>query len=82
MCLCVFLLLSLSLSPHSAHEAIGWRVPYPWVGGLADEIPRDKTPPSRAYLKLEEALRLFGRAPGSKDVCVDLGSAPGGTYSS
>jgi 23S rRNA (cytidine2498-2'-O)-methyltransferase len=35
-------------------------------------------PPSRAYLKLWEALTLIGRRPQPGEVCVDLGSAPGG----
>jgi len=35
-------------------------------------------PPSRAYLKLWEALILIGRCPGPGEVCVDLGSSPGG----
>jgi 23S rRNA (cytidine2498-2'-O)-methyltransferase len=39
----------------------------------------DRTgPPSRAYLKLWEALTLIGRRPGPADVCLDLGSSPGG----
>ncbi len=35
-------------------------------------------PPSRAYLKLWEALTLLGARPGPGDRCVDLGAAPGG----
>lgn len=35
-------------------------------------------PPSRAYLKLWETFTLLGRSPRSGDLCVDLGSAPGG----
>jgi 23S rRNA (cytidine2498-2'-O)-methyltransferase len=35
-------------------------------------------PPSRAYLKLWEALTLIGEQPGPGDVCLDLGSSPGG----
>jgi 23S rRNA (cytidine2498-2'-O)-methyltransferase len=35
-------------------------------------------PPSRAYLKLWEALTLVGRHPQPGEVCVDLGSSPGG----
>jgi 23S rRNA (cytidine2498-2'-O)-methyltransferase len=45
-------------------------------------VPRfvgDKTgPPSRAYLKLWEALTLARRWPRAGDWCVDLGSSPGG----
>jgi 23S rRNA (cytidine2498-2'-O)-methyltransferase len=35
-------------------------------------------PPSRAYLKLWEALTLIGRRPQPGEVCIDLGSSPGG----
>ena len=35
-------------------------------------------PPSRAYLKLWEALTLIDARPGPGDVCLDLGAAPGG----
>ncbi len=35
-------------------------------------------PPSRAYLKLWEALTLIGRRPAPGEFCVDLGSSPGG----
>ena len=39
----------------------------------------DRTgPPSRAYLKLWEALTLIGRHPGPGETCLDLGSSPGG----
>lgn len=34
--------------------------------------------PSRAGMKLEEALDTLGLAPGRGEVCVDLGAAPGG----
>jgi 23S rRNA (cytidine2498-2'-O)-methyltransferase len=35
-------------------------------------------PPSRAYLKLWEALTLLGRWPRAGERCLDLGSSPGG----
>ena len=35
-------------------------------------------PPSRAYLKLWEALTLLGRHPVPGEFCIDLGAAPGG----
>jgi 23S rRNA (cytidine2498-2'-O)-methyltransferase len=35
-------------------------------------------PPSRAYLKLWEALTIAGQRPGPGDLCLDLGSSPGG----
>jgi 23S rRNA (cytidine2498-2'-O)-methyltransferase len=35
-------------------------------------------PPSRAYLKLWEALSLAGSLPKAGDRCLDMGSSPGG----
>lgn len=35
-------------------------------------------PPSRAYLKLWEALTLIGERPQPGETCLDLGSSPGG----
>jgi len=35
-------------------------------------------PPSRAYLKLWEALTRFGAHPDPGDRCIDLGASPGG----
>ena len=35
-------------------------------------------PPSRAYLKLWEALTRLGTYPGPGDRCIDLGASPGG----
>lgn len=35
-------------------------------------------PPNRAYLKLWEALSLLDERPGKGDLCLDLGSSPGG----
>ena len=35
-------------------------------------------PPSRAYLKLWESFTLLPKRPGPGDLCLDLGSAPGG----
>jgi 23S rRNA (cytidine2498-2'-O)-methyltransferase len=35
-------------------------------------------PPSRAYLKLWEALARLGSWPGPSDRCLDLGASPGG----
>jgi len=35
-------------------------------------------PPSRAYLKLWEALTRLGAHPGPGDRCIDLGASPGG----
>jgi 23S rRNA (cytidine2498-2'-O)-methyltransferase len=39
----------------------------------------DRTgPPSRAYLKMWEALTLIGRWPAPGEICLDFGSSPGG----
>jgi 23S rRNA (cytidine2498-2'-O)-methyltransferase len=35
-------------------------------------------PPSRAYLKLWEALTLLGCRPAPGEICLDLGGSPGG----
>jgi 23S rRNA (cytidine2498-2'-O)-methyltransferase len=35
-------------------------------------------PPNRAYLKLWEVFTRIGRMPGPGDLCLDLGSSPGG----
>ncbi len=35
-------------------------------------------PPSRAYLKLWEALTLAGKLPGPGEKCLEVGSSPGG----
>lgn len=37
-----------------------------------------RAPPNRAYLKLWEALTLCGRLPAPGELCLDLGSSPGG----
>ena len=50
----------------------------PFPGGLV-EFQEDKLgPPSRAYLKLQEALTRARRWPGAGDVCLDAGATPGG----
>jgi 23S rRNA (cytidine2498-2'-O)-methyltransferase len=39
----------------------------------------DRTgPPSRAYLKLWEVLTVIGQRPSPGEICLDLGSSPGG----
>jgi len=50
----------------------------PFPNGEAAFVEDRSGPPSRAYLKLWEALTLFGRRPGPGDLCVDLGACPGG----
>ncbi|MFO0599537.1 MAG: SAM-dependent methyltransferase [Myxococcaceae bacterium] len=46
-------------------------------GGRA-RMKRTQEAPSRAAMKLDEALEWYGLTPGKGDLCVDLGSAPGG----
>ncbi len=41
-------------------------------------MKRQAEAPSRASMKLDEALDWYGVSPGRGEVCVDLGSAPGG----
>lgn len=62
----------------ASSAAEGWqRVLCPWPGGYT-EIPRDLRPPSRAYRKLLEVERRWGRPIEPNETCVDLGAAPGG----
>lgn len=52
-----------------------------WPLGECHFIEDKKHPPNRAYLKLWEALTLFGRYPKPGDTAIDLGASPGGwTY--
>jgi 23S rRNA (cytidine2498-2'-O)-methyltransferase len=55
-----------------SHDAIT-RVP----GGRV-RMKRPEDAPSRAGLKLEEAIAWIGIGPERGDICVDLGAAPGG----
>ncbi len=50
----------------------------PFVNGEVAFVEDKEGPPSRAYLKLWEALTRLGRYPGPGDRCLDLGAAPGG----
>lgn len=52
-------------------------VPSRWPGGLPG-ITRPERMISRAYLKLEEALRWSRMPVQSGDQCAEIGSAPGG----
>lgn len=47
------------------------------AGGRA-RMRRTGDAPSRAAMKLDEALDWYGLGPGRGEVCVDLGGAPGG----
>jgi 23S rRNA (cytidine2498-2'-O)-methyltransferase len=50
----------------------------PFPQGEVQFLENKEGPPNRAYLKLWEAFTLLGRHPGPGDVCLDLGSSPGG----
>jgi 23S rRNA (cytidine2498-2'-O)-methyltransferase len=50
----------------------------PFVNGEVAFIEDREGPPSRAYLKLWEALTRLGRHPGAGERCLDLGASPGG----
>ena len=50
----------------------------PFVNGQPRFVEDREGPPSRAYLKLWEALTRVGRAPAPGETCLDLGAAPGG----
>jgi 23S rRNA (cytidine2498-2'-O)-methyltransferase len=50
----------------------------PFVNGECHFVEDHIGPPSRAYLKLWEALVRFGRWPIPGEHCLDLGASPGG----
>jgi 23S rRNA (cytidine2498-2'-O)-methyltransferase len=50
----------------------------PFPNGEVRFIEDHSGPPSRAYLKLWEALTLIGCRPQPGERCLDLGSSPGG----
>jgi 23S rRNA (cytidine2498-2'-O)-methyltransferase len=50
----------------------------PFVNGEVGFVEDRVGPPSRAYLKLWEALTLCRRWPGPGDTCLDFGASPGG----
>lgn len=50
--------------------------PFPHGAALFEE--NREGPPSRAYLKLWEALTRIGTRPGPGERCLDAGAAPGG----
>lgn len=50
----------------------------PFPDGDAHFVENKLGPPGRAYLKLWEVFTLLGTGPKPGDLCVDLGSAPGG----
>jgi 23S rRNA (cytidine2498-2'-O)-methyltransferase len=50
----------------------------PFPNGEVRFVEDRLAPPSRAYLKLWELFTLLGERPGPGDLCLDLGSSPGG----
>lgn len=50
----------------------------PFPNGEVRFVEDHQGPPSRAYLKLWEALTRLGAHPGPGERCVDLGASPGG----
>jgi 23S rRNA (cytidine2498-2'-O)-methyltransferase len=60
---------TLLMAPHCTN---------PFPNGEVHFVEDRSGPPSRAYLKLWEALTLIGRRPGPGEICLDLGSSPGG----
>jgi 23S rRNA (cytidine2498-2'-O)-methyltransferase len=52
--------------------------PFPNGEARFVEFGEDEGPPSRAYLKLFEALTLLGRTPSAGHRCLEIGASPGG----
>jgi 23S rRNA (cytidine2498-2'-O)-methyltransferase len=50
----------------------------PFPNGEARFVEDRAAPPSRAYLKLWEVFTLLGVQPSPGELCLDLGSSPGG----
>ena len=50
----------------------------PFPNGLTVFAENTEDPPSRAYLKLWDVFTVLGHSPGAGELCLDLGSAPGG----
>ncbi|MBV1831429.1 hypothetical protein HNW77_14385 [Komagataeibacter sp. AV436] len=50
----------------------------PFINGEVAFVENRTDPPSRAYLKLWEALYRLGRWPVAGETCIDLGACPGG----
>lgn len=67
-----WMLLEPSIMLASAHCSS------PFAHGEPNFVEDREAPPSRAYLKLWEVFTLLGIKPVRGDVCLDLGSSPGG----
>ena len=70
LCLCDAQTAALGCGPSSAALSL-------WPGGRA-RMRLGGDFPSRAARKLAEAFAWLGLSPGSGELCVDLGAAPGG----
>jgi 23S rRNA (cytidine2498-2'-O)-methyltransferase len=64
------------LDPQTVLAAARCSSPFP--NGEVSFVEDREAPPSRAYLKLWEALTVIGARPGPGDLCLDLGASPGG----
>jgi len=64
------------------HWFVGWHpsqaVESRWPGGVPPIRPKERMV-SRAYLKMQEALRWSQLPISAGDLCVELGSSPGGS---
>ncbi len=60
---------TLVASPHCSSQ---------FPNGEVNFVEDRSAPPSRAYLKLWELFTLHGKRPATGDLCLDLGSSPGG----
>lgn len=50
----------------------------PFPDGVVSFVENKVDPPTRAYLKLWEVFTLLGKAPKAGELCLDMGSCPGG----
>lgn len=50
----------------------------PFPNGEIEFVEDRHAPPSRAYLKLWETFTVTGKRPHTGELCLDLGSSPGG----
>ncbi len=66
----------LLLDKHTIYCAADCSSPFP--NGQPVFVEDRVTPPNRAYLKAWEAITRLDTRPGEGDVCLDLGSCPGG----
>jgi 23S rRNA (cytidine2498-2'-O)-methyltransferase len=64
------------LDAHTMLAAADCESPFP--GGVIEFEEDKRGPPSRAYLKLQEALVRAGSRPGPGERCLDDGACPGG----